>query len=69
MKEIKYIKNEITVLQNLNHQNIVHYYTSNISSNKKGIDIVLEYVPGGSMRQLLDKFLRFDEKLVKVYTR
>lgn len=33
------------------------------------MDILLEFVPGGSIRQLLDKFLSFDERLVKLYTR
>lgn len=33
------------------------------------MDIVLEFVPGGSIRQLLDKFHAFDERLVKIYTR
>jgi serine/threonine protein kinase len=33
------------------------------------VDILLEFVPGGSIRQLLDKFLAFDERLVKLYTR
>ena len=57
------------MLWNLNHVNIVKYYFSNISQeNENSIDIVFEYVSGGSLRQLLDKFQTFDEKLVRLYT-
>ena len=69
MKEARQIHNEITLLRNLKHANIVEYYNTHISSDKKGIAIILEYVPGGSMKSLLDKFFRFEEKLIKVYVR
>ena len=29
----------------------------------------MEYVPGGSIRNLLNQFEAFDERLVKIYTR
>jgi len=57
------------MLKALQHPNIVKYYSTEISDDGKGVDILLEFVPGGSIRQLLDKFLAFDEKLVKIYTR
>ncbi len=67
-KEIKNIQNEIQTLKHLNHTNIVQYYYSDISENGKGIDLILENVPGGSIRKLLDKYVSFDERLVKIYT-
>ena len=33
------------------------------------VDIVLEYVSGGSVRKLLDKFSKLEEKVVGTYTR
>jgi serine/threonine protein kinase len=39
------------------------------TKDKKGVDIILEFVPGGSIRNLLNKFEAFDEKLIKIYTR
>jgi serine/threonine protein kinase len=33
------------------------------------VDIVLEYVSGGSVRKLLDKFTRLEEKVIGTYTR
>ena len=63
------IKHEISLLRELYHPNIVKYYNTEISADGDGVDILLEFVPGGSIRQLLDKFLAFDERLVKIYTR
>ena len=57
------------MLRALNHPNIVKYYGSEISEDDQGVDIILEFVPGGSIRQLLDKFMHFEERLVKIYTR
>jgi serine/threonine protein kinase len=57
------------MLKDLSHPNIVRYYNTEISEDGKGVDILLEFVPGGSIRQLLDKFLGFDERLVKIYIR
>jgi serine/threonine protein kinase len=57
------------MLKELNHPNIVKYYSSNMSEDGKGVEIILEFVPGGSIRQLLDKYNSFDETLVKIYAR
>ena len=48
--------------------NIVQYYYSDISEDNKGINLILENVPGGSIRKLLDRYVSFDERLVKIYT-
>ena len=57
------------MLKALNHPNIVKYYQTDLSPDGSGVDIILELVPGGSIRQLLDKYHAFDERLVKIYTR
>jgi serine/threonine protein kinase len=49
-KEIKSIKHEISMLKALNHQNIVRYYYTDLSEDGEGVDIILEFVPGGSIR-------------------
>ena len=38
-------------------------------TKSKNIDILMEYVPGGSLRFMLENFVRFKEKLIKSYTR
>lgn len=57
------------MLRTLNHPNIVKYFGTEISEDFEGVDILLEFVPGGSIKSLLDKFMQFDERLVKIYTR
>jgi serine/threonine protein kinase len=58
------------MLRNLGqHPNVVKYYYVDTTKDKTGVDIILEFVPGGSIRNLLNKFEAFDEKLIKIYTR
>ena len=52
------------MLKTLTHPNIVRYFQTDLSPDGRGVDIILEFVPGGSIRQLLDKYHAFDEKLV-----
>jgi mitogen-activated protein kinase kinase kinase len=49
-KKIKSIMHEIKMLRELHHPNIVKYYYTDISEDGKGVDIALEFVPGGSIR-------------------
>jgi mitogen-activated protein kinase kinase kinase ANP1 len=57
------------MLKTLAHPNVVRYFQTDLSADGRGVDIVLEFVPGGSIRQLLDKYHAFDERLVKIYSR
>ena len=50
--EIHSIKNEIELLKNLRHPNVVHYLGT--ESNDAVLNIFLEYAPGGSLRQQLN---------------
>eukprot|EP00826_Nyctotherus_ovalis_P055219 TRINITY_DN7318_c0_g3_i2.p1 TRINITY_DN7318_c0_g3~~TRINITY_DN7318_c0_g3_i2.p1 ORF type:complete len:265 (+),score=57.58 TRINITY_DN7318_c0_g3_i2:477-1271(+) len=63
------LKQEITLLKGLDHPNIVKYIYTDTSPDKQGVDILLEYMPGGSVRSLLDKFGPFDEQVIKVLMR
>jgi serine/threonine protein kinase len=40
----------------MNHPNIVKYIQTDVCPDKSGVDIILEYMPGGSLRSLLDNF-------------
>jgi serine/threonine protein kinase len=68
-KKVKEIKKEIQMLKTLQHTNIVKYLDTQLNETRTGVDIVLEYVPGGSIRSRLDKFGYFEERLVRIYTR
>lgn len=51
----------------LEHKNIVKYYSFEISEDKTEIDIVLELVPGGSIKRFLNLFGKLDEKICSIY--
>lgn len=61
------LEHEVQMVQGLQHDNIVRYLGTERTGST--LCIFLEYVPGGSLRQLLERFGRFDEALVRVYTR
>eukprot|EP01130_Rhizamoeba_saxonica_P015194 TRINITY_DN6774_c0_g1_i3.p1 TRINITY_DN6774_c0_g1~~TRINITY_DN6774_c0_g1_i3.p1 ORF type:complete len:439 (-),score=98.31 TRINITY_DN6774_c0_g1_i3:259-1575(-) len=57
---------EISVLRELSHKNIVSYLGSSIENNS--FNIFLEYINGGSIASLIQRFGRIHENLVKIYT-
>jgi mitogen-activated protein kinase kinase kinase len=59
------LKHEITVLQDLWHENIVKYLRSALDEDN--LSIFLEYVPGGSVATLLDNYGAFEESLVRTF--
>lgn len=56
------------MLKQLNHKNIVKYYYTELTPDMSGVDIILEYVPGGSIKSLLTKFGKLDERITSLYT-
>lgn len=63
------LKQEIALLREISHPNIVRYISTEINKKERAIDIVQEYVPGGSVRSLIDRFGPLDERIVKIYTK
>ncbi|KAJ2158146.1 Protein kinase of the Mitotic Exit Network [Coemansia sp. RSA 552] len=63
--EIEAARQEIDVLRDLRHRNIVKYIGYEQSEHE--LDIVLEYCEGGSLQNILSKFSKFPENLVGVY--
>jgi hypothetical protein len=53
-KELRSLENEINLLRSFRHANIVRYIGTEI--NPSALSIFLEYVPGGSLKALIDKF-------------
>ena len=51
---MKYLKNEIIILQNLKHPNIVRY--EDVKKTKKHFYIVMEFCNGGELSQALEKY-------------
>lgn len=66
-KELRSLENEINLLRSFRHANIVRYIGTEI--NPSALSIFLEYVPGGSLKALIDKFGHLEESVAKSYTR
>ncbi|KAK6253059.1 hypothetical protein QUC31_014779 [Theobroma cacao] len=66
-EDLNIIMQEIDLLKNLNHKNIVKYLGS--SKTKSHLHIILEYVENGSLANIIkpNKFGPFPESLVAVY--
>jgi Protein kinase domain/PB1 domain/Galactose oxidase, central domain len=61
------LRREIRLMQHLDHPNIVRYLGSQQVDHS--LNIFLEYVPGGSLRGLLRRFMRFTEPVLRSFTR
>lgn len=63
------LKNEVSILRELDHPHIVKYIYTDADPVNMRVDILLEYVPGGSLSSLIKKFGAFNEKITKIYLR
>ncbi|KAK1291431.1 Mitogen-activated protein kinase kinase kinase NPK1 [Acorus calamus] len=64
---IKELEEEVKLLKNLSHPNIVRYLGT--AREEETLNILLEFVPGGSISSLLGKFGSFPESVIKMYTK
>ncbi|CCW71207.1 unnamed protein product [Phytomonas sp. Hart1] len=67
LQQYRSLKEEIAVLSKAVHPNIVRYYGS--SQNSTYFNILLEFVPGGSLRGLLDNFGALSPGVILSYLR
>ncbi|KAL8162671.1 hypothetical protein V2J09_014160 [Rumex salicifolius] len=64
---IKELEEEVKLLKNLSHPNIVRYLGT--ATDSEALNILLEFVPGGSIYSLLEKFGSFPESVLRIYTK
>ncbi|KAK8576387.1 hypothetical protein V6N13_090860 [Hibiscus sabdariffa] len=64
---IRELEEEVKLLKNLSHPNIVRYL--GIVREEETLNILLEFVPGGSISSLLGKFGPFPEAVIRKYTK
>ncbi|KAL3680120.1 hypothetical protein R1sor_023076 [Riccia sorocarpa] len=64
---IRELEEEVRLLRNLSHRNIVRYLGT--AREEEALNILLEFVPGGSIASLLGKFGSFTEPVIRMYTR
>ncbi|OMJ85293.1 hypothetical protein SteCoe_13384 [Stentor coeruleus] len=63
------MKKEISFLKLLDHPNIVHYHQTDMSEDMKSIDVLLEFVPGGSLKTILIKYGALEVDVIKNYSK
>lgn len=61
------LKQEMNLLKNLHHENIVSYIGA--STDQQFFNIFIEYVPGGSVATMLNNYGPFEEPLVRNFIR
>ncbi|CAN1129401.1 Mitogen-activated protein kinase kinase kinase NPK1 [Linum perenne] len=61
------LEEEVKLLKNLSHPNIVRYLGT--VREDDSLNILLEFVPGGSISSLLGKFGSFPESVIRMYTK
>ena len=66
-REVENLKLEISMLKELSHKNIVRYIHTEINPEKTAVDIIMEYVSGGSLREMLKKFHQLTENMTRIY--
>ncbi|KAJ4964884.1 hypothetical protein NE237_016733 [Protea cynaroides] len=64
---LKQLNQEITLLSQLSHPNIVQYYGSELG--EETLSVYLEYISGGSIHKLLQEYGPFKEPVIQSYTR
>ncbi|KAH7853042.1 hypothetical protein Vadar_032530 [Vaccinium darrowii] len=64
---LKQLNQEINLLRQLSHPNIVQYYGSELG--EETLSVYLEYVSGGSIHKLLQEYGPFREPVIQNYTR
>ncbi|XP_061985698.1 mitogen-activated protein kinase kinase kinase NPK1-like isoform X2 [Populus nigra] len=64
---IRELEEEVKLLKNLSHPNIVRYLGT--AREDDSLNILLEFVPGGSISSLLGKFGSFPESVIRMYTK
>ncbi|KAI8333157.1 hypothetical protein BC941DRAFT_435237 [Chlamydoabsidia padenii] len=69
MDSMEALNQEIKLLSDLEHENVVQYLGYDIDQEEDHLYIFLEYVPGGSLASSLGSKGGFDVTLVKFFTR
>jgi serine/threonine protein kinase len=62
---VEYLEDYVDRIKQIQNENIINYIK--VIEQDKKVDIVMEFVPGGSIKFILNNFVMFKEKLVRSY--
>lgn len=68
-KRVQKLKMEVGLLKMLTHQNVVRYLGTDVCDSGDYVDILMEYVAGGSIKMLIQKYLGLDEAVIRSYSK
>ncbi|KAJ9518695.1 hypothetical protein QJQ45_018724 [Haematococcus lacustris] len=68
-QQLAELTKELELYKQLAHKHVVGYLDHHYEPRSSTLYIFLEYVPGGSISSMLERFGRFSEELVRNYTR
>jgi serine/threonine protein kinase len=66
-EHVRALEAEVALLRTLRHENIVQYL--GVERTADAVNILLEFVPGGSIASILQKFGPLTEGVIQIYTR
>ncbi|XP_074660471.1 uncharacterized protein LOC141912936 [Tubulanus polymorphus] len=66
-REYEKIEDELELLKTLKHRNIVEFYGTSLEDGV--VSIFMEYIPGGSIADLLARFGALEEAVFSIYTK
>lgn len=62
---VEYLEDYVERIKQIQNENIINYIK--VIEQDKMVDIIMEFVPGGSIKFILNNFVMFKEKLVRSY--
>ena len=66
---MEFVKNNILQYREIAHKNIIKYIQAEFAESDNQVDILLEYISTGSIRNLIDKYGVLKEFLLKIFSR
>jgi len=68
-KRVMKLKMEVGLLKMLTHRNVVRYIGTDVCESGDYVDILMEFVAGGSIKALIQKYSGLDEAVIRSYAK
>ena len=68
-KDLANIRRELCILRSMDHPNIIKYFQTDFVTEDCSVDILMEYIPSGSLNSLIAKYRELNEAVIRNYTK